>query len=362
MNKIILFLIGSLLSLAQCKQAPKVYNTSEPTPIGIQMTENTVKHPTSNVMAIYQDSKGVYWFGSHQTGLYQYDGKTIVHHNTENGLPSNRVEAIKEDKQGNILVNTSVGLYKYDGRQFLKIPEASTLATVWQLEPNDLWFKSPTNGHVYRYDGRYVFNLELPKTPIGEAYIAKYHYPTNPYDVYCTYKDSKGHIWFGTAMLGALRYNGLDFDWILEPDVTELHDGPSNGVRSIIEDKEGYFWFNTDYKYSISDTKATDNSVPKPAFYNRIKSIGSVDGNKYGDLNEYLSIIKDKHGQLWTAFYIHGVWMHDGQKTKHFPVQVNGQNIPIYCLYEDNKGNIWLGTHEHGAFKFNGQAFEPFIP
>ena len=148
MHKIILFLIGTLLSLVQCKQAPKVHIASESTPIGIQMTENTVKQPANNVMAIYQDSKGVYWFGSHQTGLYQYDGKTIVHHNTENGLPSNRVGSIVEDKQGNILVNTSVGLYKYDGRQFLKIPEASGLATVWQLEPDDLWFTSPTTGYV----------------------------------------------------------------------------------------------------------------------------------------------------------------------------------------------------------------------
>ena len=29
----------------------------------------------------------------------------------------------------------------------------------------------------------------------------------------------------------------------------------SNGVRSIIEDKEGYFWFNSQYRYKVYDGK-----------------------------------------------------------------------------------------------------------
>jgi len=45
--------------------------------------------------------------------------------------------------------------------------------------------------------------------------------------------------------------NGITVDWIVEEDVTELHDGPSNGVSSIIEDKDGCFWFSRNYRCKV---------------------------------------------------------------------------------------------------------------
>ena len=33
-------------------------------------------------------------------------------------------------------------------------------------------------------------------------------------------------MWFGTGALGAFRYNGKSFDWILERDVVEIFNEP----------------------------------------------------------------------------------------------------------------------------------------
>ncbi len=46
-------------------------------------------------------------------------------------------------------------------------------------------------------------------------------------------------VWHGCFR--SMRFDGKSIEWITEDDVTELHDGPANGVRSIIEDKDGYF-------------------------------------------------------------------------------------------------------------------------
>jgi ligand-binding sensor domain-containing protein len=170
------------------------------------------------------------------------------------------------------------------------------------------------------------------------------------------YKDSRGHIWFGTAALGAGRYNGKTFDWLLEEDVTELHDGPANGVRSVVEDAEGNFWFNANYKYAMNDGPITAGGK----FYTRIKSIGGLDGKPNDILSEYLSCVRDSQGHLWFATYSLGAWKYDGKQVTHYPVQVNGQDIHLFYVYEDNAGTLWLGTHENGAFRFNGSAFEPF--
>lgn len=138
--------------------------------------------------------------------------------------------------------------------------------------------------------------------------------------------------------------------------MTEFRNGGANGVRSIVEDKNGYFWFNTEYRYSVYESKSTKSNT----FYNRQKSIGSLDGLNQGIINEYLSIIKDNNENLWIATYQNGVWKYDGKKVTHFEVKKGSKDITVFSIYKDNGGNIWLGTHENGAYKYNGVSFEKF--
>lgn len=322
-------------------------------------------------MIVYQDKKNNYWFGSWEDGLYRYDGKTILHFTTKDGLPHNRIDEIKEDKSGNIYFNTSGGISKFDGQNFITLSTIRNSNNEWKLEPDDLWFRfAQDSGLIYRYDGNFLHHLKFPNTNLGDEFIANHprsEYPnmrTSPYNVYSIYKDSKGNVWFGTAVLGACRYDGKSFDWISEVDVTEIHDGPSNGVRSIIEDKDGYFWFNTMYRYQVYGNQLPENNnADRQAFhYNREKSIGSLDGRQDGNLTEYLSIAKDNHNDLWIATYRDGVWRYDGKNITHYPVKDGARDITVFSIYKDNHGDLWLGTHETGAYKFNGNTFERFKP
>jgi len=362
MNLNLIIFISILTVLTSCKGLTNTHLHNSDKLNESFATGDTVRELSNNIMVIYQDKKDNYWFGSWQDGLYKYDGKSIIHFTTKDGLSSNRIEEIKEDKQGNIYFNSSKGIIKYNGYNFSILQETIGDIEKWSLTANDIWFKNFTEAQfVYRFDGTILHKLKLPKIKIGEEWIQKNPNSSRPYSIYCTYKDSKGNIWFGTAALGAFRYDGSKFDWITESDVNELHYGPSNGVRSIIEDKDGYFWFNTEYKYDIyNKPSSTKNDKDSTIFYNRIKSIGCLDGKKDGDLNEYLSIIKDNNNNLWIAIYLNGVWNVEGESITHYPIQVDDKNIPVFCLFKDNKGDIWLGTHENGAFKFNGQTFEKF--
>lgn len=354
-------LLACTLFFSSCNDTGKKHTGMEPAIENSQAIGDTVNQLSNNIMAIYQDTRKNYWFGSWRDGLYKYDGKSLIHITTKHGLPDNRVEEIKEDNLGNVYINTREGLCKYDGRQIVSIRESLLSNSKWSLQPGDLWFKSTKPGYVCRYDGKWLTNLKIPKSKAGEEYVAKNPNAFDPYGIYCIYKDSKGNIWFGTSLLGAFRYDGQSFDWISEPDVTEMHNGPANGVRSIAEDKNGDFWFNTEYKYSIyNERNVTNKGTGSNTFYDRVKSIGSLDGKKDGDLNEYLSIIKDDDNHLWIAIYLNGVWKYDGVKIQHYPIQNNAKTIPVYCLYKDSNGAIWLGTQEHGAYKFNGQAFDKF--
>lgn len=311
---------------------------------------DTVKELGKNIMVVYQDNKNVYWFGSWETGLYRYDGNTMLNYTTKHGLPHNRIDEIKEGISGDIYLNCcspSSAITKFDGQTFTTI--TAKTSNNWELKPNDLWFKHPNEtGQVYRFDGSILHELQIPKNP-------KF---ANPFEIYSIYKDKTDNIWFGSNPVGVCRYNGKRFDWISENDVTELHSGPANGVRSVVQDKNGDFWFNSEFRYTVYDILAPNGK----AFYERQKSIGSLDGKQNGNLNEYLSSVRDNDDNLWFATYRDGVWKYDGTKIVRYIVQLNSKDITIFSIYKDNRGGLWLGTHENGAFKFNGQRFEQFKP
>jgi ligand-binding sensor domain-containing protein len=253
----------------------------------------------------------------------------------------------------------------FDGTNF-HILKVSDLNNQWKLEPDDLWFKDGWNsGKVFRWDGHFLSRLQLPKTKIGEEYILRYPKNPNPYSVYSIYKDSNGNVWFGTGALGIIRYNGRTFDWILEKDVVEIFNEPSegsNGVRSIIQDREGYFWFNSKFRYRVYPGKKAVVNNSDSTFYSREKSIGSLDGKENGNVFEYLSIAKDNNNELWVATYNDGVYHYDGTSIKHFTIKDGSKEINLYTIYKDNEGYLWLGTPESGAYRFNGQTFERFKP
>ncbi|WP_277017075.1 ligand-binding sensor domain-containing protein [Flavobacterium lindanitolerans] len=312
---------------------------------------DTVKEPGSSIMVIYQDRKNNYWFGSWKTGVYKYDGKTLINYTIKHGLYTDRVDDIKEDKSGNLYfagMNPDATITKFDGKSFTNI--RATPSNEWKLQADDLWLVNAYQAKqkVYRFDGNTLYELTLPKPP----------QLNHPFDVYSIYKDRKGNIWFGTNPVGVCRYDGKSFEWITEEDVTEFRDGGKNGVRSITEDKNGDFWFNTENRYSVYDS----TTLKSNKFYTRHESIGSLDGKNTIGLNEYLSTVKDNDNNLWFVTYRDGVWKYDGTKITHFQVQEQSENIKLFSIYKDNKGDLWLGTHEKGVYKFNGKTFEKFKP
>ena len=66
---------------------------------------DTVKELGSSIMVVYQDKKNVYWFGSWETGVYRYDGKSLINYTTKHGLPHNRVDEIQEDTSPVFLIS-----------------------------------------------------------------------------------------------------------------------------------------------------------------------------------------------------------------------------------------------------------------
>ena len=75
---------------------------------------NSLSH--NSVRSIYEDRAGVLWIGTWGGGLNRFDRESerFVRYTEKDGLPSNVVGGILEDRQGNLWLSTSRGLSKFN--------------------------------------------------------------------------------------------------------------------------------------------------------------------------------------------------------------------------------------------------------
>lgn len=323
---------------------------------------DTVNALGSHIWYVFQDKKNNYWFGSNGEGVYRYDGKTMVHFTTQDGLANDSIRQIQEDRFGNIFFSTMSGINKFDGKQFTTLLPVKSKD--WKSERNDLWFsilgKRGENG-PYRFDGKTLFQLEFPKHYLHDEIYAKGINPFfSPYEVYCIYKDQKGAMWFGTSVFGACRFDGLSIKWMYEEDLTIAPSGGTFGIRSIFEDKKGSFWFcNTWHRFIFDFDKTTKSDRLQYQ-----KTEGIVNSKIFGgeEYVYYSYIVEDNIGNIWLTTWDKGVYKYDGKNITNYSVKDGTNDVNLVSMYKDNQGDLWIGTPDNGAFKFNGNTFTRFNP
>lgn len=131
------------------------------------------------IRSIFQDKSGDYWFGSNGGGLYKYDGENYHNFTKEMGLTSSnpgydesgtlsRVWAIEQDKNGNMWFGTAdSGIWFYNGKTMKNYTikdglPSNFVETINKDSKGILWFCSGTNsnGILYNFNGEFfkIFN------------------------------------------------------------------------------------------------------------------------------------------------------------------------------------------------------------
>lgn len=339
---------------------------------GVRASEGSIgdtvaeMHPA--IWVIFQDKAGDFWYGSDGNGVYRYNGENLINYTSDHGLPNDRIREIKQDSKGLIYINTLGGVSKFDGTSFTTLPVVendSLNPNQWKKEPGDLWFKGVFSNRydVLRYDGRSLYYLSFPKNSLfSDKFYKEFNYDiASPHGVYFIYEDKQSNLWFGTAAAGVCRFDGTNVSWLYEDHLNYTPEGGSFGIRSILQDRKGHFWFcNNSYRYEInSGVVYTPNDL---LVYKRERGIDNLKAPNGADKIYFSSIIEDKGGDLWMLTWSYGVWRYDGKKVTHYPVKKDGFDVKLVCMYKDQKEQLWIGTAEDGVYKFNGKSFEKFDP
>lgn len=296
------------------------------------------KNPGDNVHCSLQDKAGNLWFGTTGDGVYKYDGKSFTQFTAKNGLNSNSVNHMLEDKDGKIWIGTGAGLVLYDGKTFAKIEiplpkdmppnkyhNTHDVFSIMQDESGKLWFA--TIDGVYIYDGN-SFTPFIVNEGVGG-------FKSSNNNVEYILEDKAGNIWFGGRVNeGVFCYDGKS--------ISNLKPNGDNWAWPVLEDKQGNIWFSNwsgAYRY---DGKSFTSFTKK-------------DGLS-GDM--VARIIEDKKGNIW--FGGDGISRYDGKSFTRFTTKDGLINNGIWTILEDKTGNFWVGTRETGLCLYNGKTFIKF--
>ncbi len=331
------------------------------------------------VFSIVEDKTGMLWFGT-ESGVTQYNGnivddqindtriyspslkdpevnkrdlvKKFTHFTENEGLVSNYILSMMEDRAGNLWFGTYEGISKYDGNCIDRIMDKGSLQSTSQ---GDL--------KKYMHDTIRTFMNFTESEGLSNN------------TVFCMLEDKTGNLWFGTGGGGLSEYDGKMFSHFTEKE------GLSNSIIvSILEDKAGRLWFGTwgggvcmydgnsscgkegriKIKPSEQNFRNLKNLDLKKSFFNFSESEGLIN-------NFVTAILEDKYGSLWFGTKDGGVCkfsIDDSAKMQgrkilgyqnytftHFTEKEGLGGNAILDIHEDKNGCIWFATNGGGVFK-----------
>lgn len=301
--------------------------------------------PTRMVRSVKQAKNGDILIASY-TGLWRYDGKQFTNLTTAIAVPS--IWDVLEDKKGNLWIGTKdSGLYCYDGKTFLHyttrqgLPENMALQ-LYEDRAGNIWTNS---GGVTRFDGK-TFKTFTVKDGLPD------------YGVNTFLEDKSGKLWIGTRG-DACYFDGKTFNVFKNKDGKAFHN-----VWSIVEDQKGTIWFGAEI------IKAFKNST---YYMDGAPGLWRYDGTNYTKVSENSAsaIMQDKQGNLWTTGSENlkgsNTWklLKYDQKTltsdKPSFTEIASIDKMLCRIMEARDGSIWFGSL-NGIYRWNGKELTNFMP
>ena len=331
----------------------------------------------ANIHCGLMDRAGNLWFGTSGEGVYRYDGKYFTNFTEKDGLSSNTVWSILEDKDGNIWVGTDAGLCRFDLSVFTKdgvtirsetmrsiaLPtinssnlyplnlsknKTSVKNGVWSMlqdKTGKLWFG--TDEGVYYYNGKSFFSFLDNDSVINNSGLSLKN-------IQCMLQDKNGNIWFGSGPMmfeGICRYNPAT------RVLTQFKPGGEGWIRYMLEDQNGIIWLGTRHRGIWRYDPLMDSSQTNEELIAGSETFTPfMEGDDIG-----FAALLDKNGNIWFSGGedkngyggAGGIWRYDGKSFKNFTTKDGLGDYSVWCFVEDRAGDIWVGTRNIGLYRYD---------
>jgi signal transduction histidine kinase/ligand-binding sensor domain-containing protein len=245
------------------------------------------------------------------------------------GLTSNDITEILEDREGNVWVATNKGIDRFS-------------------EPKLHWVDLRAQGRLNKFN---LAHTGLGANDAGALWLANgaglllrrrdggFERHDKAEDIFCAMRARDGSNWFGSPT-GLWHYASGKFDHVPLPAGTDKQH-----VQAMADDAEGGLWISVVRK----DIFRLANGVWSP----------------YGNLpilpkSPSLSLASDKNGRIWFGYTKDRIAMVDGNDVRLYSKQEGvdlGNVTAIYGL----RSRLWIGG-EKGLALLDGERFRPVLP
>lgn len=289
-----------------------------------------------------------------QKPISNLDEYSIQVWTTDEGLPSNNLRQVVQDKRGYIWVSSFNGLMRFDGHTFdifnsEKIPgiKSNGFSTIAEDIAGNMYFGTLTSG-IARYDGN-SFTLYKIDTSFSKSITS-------------ISIDSDSNIWVGAQ--GSGLYN---LDVASSSFTYKNHELLTNAtISSILEADNGDIWLATinrgiivqqgDRFTQLLDNKLQVNTISqhdKTIFIGTNKGVYKYDNETWQIVNgtkgyfvNYLA--HDRLGNLWIATETGLIRVRDRGVAEYLTEADGLPSRQISSLLFDSEDNIWLATKRGG--------------
>jgi len=301
--------------------------------------------PSNLVSVVLEDRENNVWVGTDIGGLARLSGMAVINHTERQGLPSACVFGINPgDSPDSLWLGTTRGAVHYQVRPVPRILESLRSRDglenewVWKvLRTADgiLWFMTDTT-LFFRKPGTKAIKPIPPDVPFPR---------TNPYDMLI---DKQGNLWgCGEWAGGGLARRDIQGRWRIWNKTAKGE--PLTAIYHLSRRQRGgvYAVAKSDFYYCEGENVfplATLSSCPLAASVN------------------ITSIFEDSRGRLWAGNDAGLAVLETDGRWLMLNDRPGFANHHVFCIGEDWKGGVWVNT-ARGVFHFSpGYQVESFNP
>jgi len=261
------------------------------------------------------------------------------HYMVEDGLSSNTVRCVLQDKKGFIWIGTEGGLNRFDGltfRNFLNI--AGDTTSLGNNYVYTLLEDAQTNLWIGTDHGVSIFN---PRTEKFHAFRAKTAsgVPLSG-NVQQITMDSDSVLWFGTQSQGVFRFDSKKN--LLEqfaPNGEDLRN--NNFTYYVYADKNGRIWVSSNQRgASVRYFDAATKRFKIPAFFEYLQPQGDISVHR---------IIEDSAQRMWLGTWDDGICSmanSSGSFRKILSSRTGGGILHVHSMLEYAPGQLMVGSDD----------------
>jgi diguanylate cyclase (GGDEF)-like protein len=290
--------------------------------------------PSNLVSVVLEDRESNVWIGTDIGGLARLSNMAVINHTEKQGLPSACVFGISPgDSPDSLWLGTMRGAIHYQVRPLPRVIEVIGARDgldnelVWKVlrtADGTLWFMTDT-ALLFRPKGGTAIRALSPEVPFPR---------TNPYDMVI---DGKGDLWgCGEWSGGGLAQRNANGRWRVW-DRTAVGE-PLTAVHHLARRQRGgvYAVAKSDFYY------CDGNAVFPLATRSRCPLAASV---------SITAVIEDSRGRLWAGSDAGLAVLETDGRWLLLNDRPGFNNHHVFCIGEDGKGTVWVNT-ARGVFRF----------